>query len=410
MYRFKSAREYLRMTFGSLLPLFILAHFTHHVITAIAAPLLPLVRSTFTLSYTRAGLLLSAFTLAYGLGHLPSGWLSDRVSPIIMIFIGTAGVGIAGLLFGLAPVFPLLIVAAVLIGLAGSGYHPAASYLIATTSKPEQRGRALGVHVIGGSSSYFLAPLLAGGIAAAIGWRGTFVSLSIPTILLGTAMALLLRRASANRGVEKNESSLGDKKRGGFRFWAWFTSFLVLSALSGSLVGSAIGFIPLVLVDDYGIREETAAGLLAIIYSGGFWVAPLSGYLSDRIGRIRLLIGACAVAVPSVFLLPRIAMGVGMYGLLVLLGVFTFVRMPVSESFIFENAPAKRRATLLGVYFLGSSAGGGIFTPLIGWLSDTRDFQYSFALIALALLVLTIVCGVLLFLLRKEASAIKPKV
>ena len=390
--------------FGSILPLFVLAHFTHHVITAIAAPLLPLIRTSFSLSYTQSGVLLSAFTMAYGLGHLPAGWLSDRISPVLMIFVGIAGVAIAGVMFGLAPSFSMLVATNALIGLTGSGYHPAASYLISRVAKAEQRGSALGVHVIGGSASYFLAPLLAGGIAAAVGWRGTYIALSVPTLVLGMALVLLLHRAAVKRGISKTEERAAKERKRGSRFWIWLFSFLVLSTLSGALVGSTIGFIPLLLVDSHGVREEAAAGLQAIIFSGGFWVAPLAGYLSDRVGKLRLLFGACIFIVPVIFFLPRISMGVGLYVLLALIGVFVFVRMPVSESFLFTHAPARQRATLLGVYFLGSSVGGGVFTPVIGWLSDRFDFRYSFALIALAILVLTLICGAILALLRQEGQ------
>lgn len=392
------------MVFGSMMPLFILAHFTHHVIAALAAPLLPLIRTSFSLSYTESGLLLSAFTVAYGVGHLPSGWLSDRVSPVLMIFIGTAGVALAGLLFGLSPVFPLLIVANALIGLAGSGYHPAASYMIARITKPEQRGAALGVHIIGGSASNFLAPLLAGGIAVAIGWRGTYISLSGFTIIMGIVMVLLLHRATVRHGINKTEARPEKEANRGPRFWVWIFSFLLLSALSGSLISSTVGFIPLVLVDVYGIREEAAAGLQAIVFSGGFWAAPLAGYLSDRVGKVQLLLAACAIAVPAVFFLPRIPMGIGLYALLVLIGVFIFVRMPVSESFLFTHAPARQRGTLLGIYFLGSSVGGGVFTPLIGWLSDTHDFRYSFAVIAFLVLALAVISGVILFILKDQSK------
>ena len=101
-------------------------------------------------------------------------------------------------------------------------------------------------------------------------------------------------------------------------------------------------------------------------------------------------------------------MGAGLYVLLVLIGIFVFVRMPVSESFLFTHAPAKNRATLLGVYFLGSSAGGGIFTPLIGWPSDKYDFRYSFSIIALCVLALIAICGIILLILRQEGKPHKP--
>jgi MFS family permease len=395
-------RGYFRTFFGSILPLFALAHFTHHVITAIAAPLMPMIRTSFSLNYTQAGLLLSAFTVVYGLGHLPAGWLSDRISPVLMIFIGIAGVAVAGVVFGLAPSFALLIAANALIGVSGSSYHPAASYLVSRVSKPEQRGSALGIHVIGGSASYFLAPLLAGAIAAAVGWRGTYIALSVPTLALGVAFALLLQRAAVRRGISKREEHTKKEPKRSARFWTWLFSFLVLSTLSGALVGSTIGFIPLLLVDSYGIREETAAGLQAIIFSGGFWVAPLAGYLSDRVGKLRLLFAGLVMVAPTVFLLPRIPMGIGLYILMVLIGVFVFLRMPVSESFLYSHAPPRYRATLLGVYFLGSSAGGGVFTPIIGLLSDRSDFRHSFAVVALAIVVLTAACGALLLGLREE--------
>jgi len=397
----QNLRTYLHAFFGSLLPLFVLAHFTHHVITAIAAPLLPMIRSNFALSYTQSGLLLSAFTVPYGLGHLPAGWLSDRIGAAVMIFIGIAGVAVAGVLFGLAPTFPLLVAANALIGLSGSGYHPAASILISRVAKPEQRGSALGVHVIGGSASYFLAPLLAGGIAVALGWRGTYIALSIPTLLLGLALVFLLQRATVKRGISKAEKQTGEEQKRSSRFWIWLFSFLILSTLSGALVGSAIGFIPLLLVDSFGIREETAAGLQAIIFSGGFWAAPLAGYISDRVGKLPMLFAACAMVVPTIFFLPRISMGAGLYILFILIGLFVFIRMPVSESFLYSQAPVKQRSTLLGVYFLGSSLGGGVFTPVIGWLSDRYGFRYSFTVIAISILILTVVCGAILVIYRR---------
>jgi FSR family fosmidomycin resistance protein-like MFS transporter len=163
-----------------------------------------------------------------------------------------------------------------------------------------------------------------------------------------------------------------------------------------------VGFVPLLLVDLHGIRAETAAGLQAIIFSGGFWVAPLAGYLSDRLGKLPLMFVACGIVVPAAFLLPRVPMGAGVYILLVLIGLFMFMRMPVSESLIFAQAPARQRSTLLGVYFLGSNLGGGVFTPLVGWLSDRHGFLYSFTAVALAILILAVVCGVILASLRRE--------
>jgi MFS family permease len=118
-----------------------------------------------------------------------------------------------------------------------------------------------------------------------------------------------------------------------------------------------------------------------------------------------MLFTACLIVVPVILFLPRVSMGPGLYILLVLIGAFIFTRMPVSESFLFAHAPARQRATLLGVYFLGSSVGGGVFTPVIGWLSDRHGFRYSFAVIALAILALTVICGIILVALRRQGES-----
>ncbi|MDA8126009.1 MAG: MFS transporter, partial [Deltaproteobacteria bacterium] len=71
----------LRAIFGGMIPLFIVGHFSHHVLTSITVPLIPFIRSAFDLDYTQSGLVISAFTLACGIGQLPAGWLADRIEP-----------------------------------------------------------------------------------------------------------------------------------------------------------------------------------------------------------------------------------------------------------------------------------------------------------------------------------------
>jgi len=77
------------LSFSGLLPLFVVAHFSHHLVNALPVPLLPMIRSDFALNYTRSGLVTSAFSLAYGIGQLPAGWLADRIGARILPSIRT---------------------------------------------------------------------------------------------------------------------------------------------------------------------------------------------------------------------------------------------------------------------------------------------------------------------------------
>jgi MFS family permease len=168
-----------------MVPLFVLAHFSHHILTALTVPLLPFIRNDFALDYTQSGLVVSAFSLAYGIGQLPAGWLADRAGARLVITVSISGVALAGLFVGLSQTFILIIVSLALMGLAGGGYHPAAAPLISMAVEPKNLGRALGFHVIGGSATYLLAPLIGVAIAAAWSWRGTYIGIALPTFVFG---------------------------------------------------------------------------------------------------------------------------------------------------------------------------------------------------------------------------------
>ena len=116
-----------------LLPCFVVAHFVHHLLTALPIPLLPLIRSDYSLDYTLSGWVVSAFNLAYGMGQLPAGWLADRIGPRIIITVGICGVALAGLFVGLSQSFGMLLFFLALMGFLGGGYHPASPPLIAAS-------------------------------------------------------------------------------------------------------------------------------------------------------------------------------------------------------------------------------------------------------------------------------------
>ena len=161
----------LRQAVPGVVILFVVAHCAHHLVTALPVPLLPYVRDEFSLDYTRAALVVSAFSVPYGIAQLPSGWLADRFGARRMVCVGISGVAFAGLMVGLSTNYVLLLVASALMGALGGGYHPSAPILISAAIDPARRGRALGLHMVGGSVAYFIAPLIAAGMAVALGWR-----------------------------------------------------------------------------------------------------------------------------------------------------------------------------------------------------------------------------------------------
>ncbi len=374
-----------------------LAHFGHHLLTALPIPLLPLIRDDFALDYTQSGLVLSAFTLSYGIGQLPSGWLADRIGPRILLTIGISGVALAGLLVGLSQTYMMMIVFLALMGLLGGGYHPASPPLISASVEPRKRGRALGLHAIGGSASFFLAPLIAAAIVTTWGWRGPFIGLAVPTMLFGIAFYILLGRWVVTKKAEPGITS-SDKEAppvpGRLRR---LVPFLILSTFTAAVMFTTISFIPLFMVDHFGIGKETAAASIALIYSSGLWASPLGGYLSDRLGRVRVVLAVCFIAGPVIYLLSLAPYGWGIGALLVTIGVIIYVRIPVSEAYIVGQTSERNRSTILGIYYFSSMEGSGVLTPVMGYLIDRLGFYPSFTIAGAALVVVTLVCSIWLW-------------
>jgi len=379
-----------------LLPLFVIAHFAHHLMMALLSPLLPFIRSDLALSYTQVGGLLFAYNISYGISQLPAGWAADRLGPRIILTAGVTGVALAGLLIGLAPNYVVLALFLVILGLMGGGYHPAASPLVSASVKPEHRGRALGIHQIGGTGSFFLAPLIAAGIASALGWRGSFLAISIPAIAFGIAFHILLGRRGYTSAAPKKATAVAAAKPSEPGDMRRLIAIIALGIASMVLVYSTLQFVSLYAVDVLGASKEAGAALLSIAYFGGIWGGPLGGYLSDRFGRIPVVIAVGLVAGPAIYLLNYVSMGFSLYAVLLLMGTAMHLGMPVVESYIISHISPQKRSTVLGLYYMGSR-GGPAITLLLGYLIDTYQFFATLSGVALVMFAVALVCTVMLW-------------
>jgi len=374
-----------------------LAHFSHHLLTALPVPLLPFIRDYFALSYTQAGLVVSVFSLSYGIGQLPAGWLADRIGPRIMITIGICGVALVGLLVGLSQTYVMLIALLALMGVVGGGYHPSAAPMISASVEPKNRGRALGFHLIGGSGSFFLVPLIAAAIAATWGWRGSFIGLAIPTMIFGVIFYLLLGRRAKMSKTQQTITHHYDRAPSPPGHLRRLVIFMILTTFTQAVTFATIAFIPLFMVDHFGVSEGTAAAFISIIYSAGLWASPLGGYLSDRLGRVPVVLAASLIAGPLIYLLNLVSYSLGIGALLLIIGIVMYIRMPASESYIIGQAPERHRSMVYSIYYFAGMEGSAILTPVMGYLIDRFSFYRSFTIAGIAMVAMTLICSVFLW-------------
>ncbi|MEJ2739157.1 MAG: MFS transporter [Dehalococcoidia bacterium] len=384
-----------------LVLLFAFAHLGHHLPGALIVPLSPFIRDHFDLDYTRSGWVVSAYLICYGISQLPGGWLSDRIGPRTLITIGISGVAIAGLLAGLSVNYIMLLAFLALAGILGGGYHPSSVPLISGFTVSEKRGRALGIHQIGGAASHFLGPLIASALVIVWGWRGAFIAPAILIFFLGIVLNVLIKKKTGPRTDNNSLANDHLPVRPHSKISRHLIAFMIFAIVADLLIASTVVFIPLFLVDHFQFSDKAAAATLAVVYSGGLWAGPLSGYFSDRVGSLPVLLFVTLLACPIIFFFNIIPLGWGIYIFLFILGIGQFARMPVNEIYLINNIPERHRSTILGIYYFGSRGGPGVVAPLIGYIADHFGFGVSFGAIGIILFIVTVCCS--LFIWKDKA-------
>ena len=364
------------------------------------SPLMPMIRTDLDLNYTQVGVVLSSFAITSGISQLAGGWLADRFGPRTIVAVGVSGVAIGGLFIGFSNSYTVLIVFLVLAAILGGCYHPASITAISTLVPAESRGRALGIHGIGGSTSFWVVPLFAALIATAWGWRGSYITLSIPTILLGIVLYIIMGRRTRVPVSKSQSVETGIPTAPSRIHWRELLPFFFISVAMGTTIQSIIAYLSLYSVDHFGVTEATAAMLMAIIPAVGLFAAPLGGYLSDRIGGVPVLVTAGFLAALLIYILGVVPNIPILVIVMVILGIVHYIRMPTAESYIVEHTPERRRSTILGFYFFAGMEISGLLAPLIGYLIDQLGFYWSFTIASAIPAVVTMVCS--LFLLRKN--------
>ena len=395
----KSIFMSLRPFITGLVPIFILAHFGHHSVGAMMNPLMPMIREDLRLNLTQSGLIMSAFTITNGFAQLPAGWLADRLGTRFMILLSITGVAAAGFFIGFSNSYIGLIIWLVIAAVMGGGYHPAAASAISAAVPAEYRGRALGVHLIGGTSAFWALPLIIAPIAATWGWRMPFKVVAIPAALLGVLVFVLLGKHNQAAAKERQQGAEEAPQAAPEAVdWGKLVPFMALSVLAGAMIMSTSSFISFYAVDVLKVPTRNIPYLMAISPVVGIVMAPLGGYLSDRFGGVQVMAVLGIASIPLIYLTGVVPNVPSLIVLMLAYGLVTNTRMPTSESYIAGNTPARLRSTMLGIYFFVGTGVAGPLSPFIGNLIDKLGYQQTFAISAAATAVITIACT--LFLLR----------
>lgn len=348
-------------------------------------PLLPLIRDSFALSYTDAGVAVSAYSLSVGLSNAPMGVLADRVGSRLVAVGGLVLIGAVSVAVSFAGSYGQLLALLVVMGIVSGTYHAPAASLLARAFGDRVRGAAMGLHSTGGNLSFFVAPLVAGSLAALTGtWRSPYLVFAVVPLASAAILWSVAPRVAATAPTGGRLAALRE--------------LLAVSRRVGRVVGLSVAFqvgyaaflalVTLYLVDARGVPPPLAAALFAVPNAAGVLGSPAGGWLSDRMGRRAVIAAALATMGPGVLLFTAVPTAFIVLPLIVL-GLGAAARMTVTEVLVAETAPFERRATVLGSYYLLAQEVGGVAAPALGALATAIGIAAAFAWLGLGLTALS---------------------
>lgn len=155
----------------------------NYMIRMALSSLLPPIMTELGLSYTRAGLLATAFFYAYMAMQFPAGFLGDRLGRKRVLLGGLLLGVVASLLTGLAGSFAALFLARLLTGFSQGCLFSNDRVIIAAYTPREKMALGQGVSFSGPGLGTTLGLLLAGVLGELMAWRGVFVLFAFPPLL-----------------------------------------------------------------------------------------------------------------------------------------------------------------------------------------------------------------------------------
>jgi len=375
---------------GPILTISFFAHMLVHTYMVLFPVLMPFVIEEFSVDYLVVGAIYTLSNLAFGFGAIGAGHLTDRFGSRHLMVICSMGMGISSILAGLTSSLEGLALALFLLGISASLYHPASFSLISKATS--SRGKAFGVHGVGGSIGLALAPIIGVPVAMEWGWRTAFLILAIPGIALGLA-TLTAKFGEVVARVRTRRKDIGGLLTKGFLLT------LAIYACYGLCFQGVIGFLPSFLTDIGGL-------VLGGIFASALTLAMgapgqlVGGYLTDRKGALTFLI-ISFFSLGAALVLMGITPGILALAVALVAGFLLFSSQPGTGALLADTSPHHSRGMAYGLAFMANFGVGAIGTSLAGFVADiTGDLTFVFPSMATFM---AIALG-LLFILRRHAD------
>jgi predicted MFS family arabinose efflux permease len=339
----------------------------------VVSPLLVRMATSFDTTVGVMALSVSVYGAATALGALVFAPLGDRVSRKLSLSVGMAAFIAGTVLCACATGTGLFFTGRALAGLAAGAFVPTAYAFVGDQIPYEHRAKAMGILVSSWSLSLVLGVPMGSFIGQWLGWRWTFVLLSLLGALVLSAMLRTgsEQQASSADGTEPEETSgpsTGWTRSAARAFLTprvpayVLATFLVMLGWYGmyTFLGTALEY-------RYG-SGSSLTGVMILLYGLGFASSSVTGRFADRLGKDRVLTASLAGLVPALVGVPLLIHWTAPLAVcLFVWGILQSLVVTLLSTLLSERSQ-RHRGTILAFYSLATNlavaVGAAALAPL----------------------------------------------
>lgn len=253
------------------------------------------IREELGLSATEIGILLSVFSLAYGVAQLPCGPLLDRKGPRLMLGLGMFFWSLFQALSGMVHSFTQFVLVRIGMGIGEAPMNPCGVKVINDWFNIKERGRPMGFFNAASTVGLAISPPILAAMMLMIGWRGMFITIGILGIFLAISWYMLYRNReeiilSENEQRYLNAGSISTKRhplsfaewRGLFKNRTMWGMMLGFSGINYT-AWLYLAWLPGYLQTSYQLDLKSTGMMAAIPFIFGAVGMLLNGYVTDWI-------------------------------------------------------------------------------------------------------------------------------
>lgn len=373
------------------------SHLLNDMMQSILLALYPVLKGNFDLSFAQIGVITLAFQFSASLLQPIIGHFTDKRPKPYSLPIGMGFTLLGLLLLSQAWNFGTLVMAAALIGMGSSVFHPESSR-VARMASAGRHGLAQSIFQVGGNIGSSIGPLLAALIIVPLG-QGSVAWFSLAALLAIMILIGVSRWYSANLTGFRGRSSL-NKTENGLTRKQVMTALIVLMVLVFSKYFYLAGlnsYLTFYLMHHFGVSVQNSQYCLFVFLFAVAMGTLIGGPIGDRIGRKRVIQVSIMGAAPFALILPY----ANLFWTIVLIFVIGIVIASAFSAILVyaqELVPGKT-GTISGMFFGLAFGMAGIGAAALGALADATSIEFVYQVCAFLPLL-----GIVAFLLPGDPA------